>query len=154
MIQNPTILLLDEATSALDSHSERLVQDALDKASKGRTTIVVSHRSINLYFFAIQIFYFKTNIQNRLSAIRNADRILFIEKGKIVEDGTHDELIKQQGSYYNMMRSNNIDNDNILQNTLDVDNENLPSSKLVEKQMFAESKQIKDNQIGSTVFFW
>lgn len=46
MIQNPTILLLDEATSALDSHSERLVQDALDKASKGRTTIVVSHRLV------------------------------------------------------------------------------------------------------------
>lgn len=98
------------------------------------------------YFNAKQIF------ENRLSAIRNADRILFIEKGKIVEDGTHDELIKQQGSYYNMMRSNNIDNDNILQNTLDVDNENLPSSKLVEKQMFAESKQIQDNQTGSTVF--
>ncbi len=85
---------------------------------------------------------------NRLSAIRNADRILFIEKGKIVEDGTHDELIKLQGSYYHMMRSNNIDNDNILQNNLDVDNEKLPSSKLVEKQMFAESKQIQDNQTG------
>lgn len=82
----------------------------------------------------------------RLSAIRNADRILFIEKGKIVEDGTHDELIKQQGSYYHMMRTNNVDNDNILQNTSDVDNENVPTSKLVEKQMFAESKQIQDNQ--------
>lgn len=86
----------------------------------------------------------------RLSAIRNADRILFIEKGKIIEDGTHDELIKHQGSYYNMMRSNNADNDNILQNTLDVDNENLPIGKLVEKQMFAESKQIQDNQYGNT----
>lgn len=83
----------------------------------------------------------------RLSAIRNADRILFIEKGRIIEDGTHDELIKLQGPYYNMMRSNNVDNDNIAQNTLD--NENLPSSKLVEKQMFAESKQIQDNQTGS-----
>ncbi|XP_037037808.1 multidrug resistance protein homolog 65 isoform X3 [Bradysia coprophila] len=114
LIQNPTILLLDEATSALDTDTERLVQDALDKASKGRTTIVVSHR---------------------LSAIRNADRILFIEKGKIVEDGTHDELIKLQGSYYNMMRSNNMDSDSIL-----------PSSKLVQKQMFAESQQIQDSQ--------
>lgn len=90
---------------------------------------------------------------NRLSAIRNADRILFIEKGKIIEDGTHDELIKQQGSYYNMMRSNNIGNDNILHNTLEVDNENLPSSKLVEKQMFAESKQIQDTQGGKNISF-
>lgn len=90
---------------------------------------------------------------NRLSAIRNADRILFIEKGKIIEDGTHDELIKQQGSYYNMMRSNNIDNDNILQNTSDVDNENLPSSKLVEKQMFSESQQIQDSQGGIELLY-
>lgn len=95
--------------------------------------------SFRIYYLIVKTFI-------RLSAIRNADRILFIEKGKIVEDGTHDELIKQQGSYYHMMRSNNIDNDNILQNTLDVDNENVPTSKLVEKQMFAESKQIQDNQ--------
>lgn len=53
LIQNPTILLLDESTSALDSHSERLVQDALDKASKGRTTIVVSHRSDFVFFDVI-----------------------------------------------------------------------------------------------------
>lgn len=71
---------------------------------------------------------------------------MFIEKGKIIEDGTHDELIKLQGSYYNTMKSNNIDNDNVLQHSLDVDNENLPSSKLVEKQMFAESQQIQNNQ--------
>ncbi|KAG4076722.1 hypothetical protein HA402_002009 [Bradysia odoriphaga] len=126
LVQNPTILLLDEATSALDSDSERLVQDALDKASKGRTTIVVSHR---------------------LSAIRNADRILFIEKGKIVEDGTHDELIKLQGSYYNMMRSNNKDSDCILPSTLDDDNVILPSSNLI--QMFAESQQIQNNQTAT-----
>ncbi|XP_037037810.1 multidrug resistance protein homolog 65-like isoform X2 [Bradysia coprophila] len=116
LIQNPTILLLDESTSALDTDTERLVQDALDKASKGRTTIVVSHR---------------------LSAIRNADRILFIEKGKIVEDGTHDELIKLQGSYYNMMRSNNMDSDSI--------------GKLVQEQTFAESQPIQDNQTAVTI---
>ena len=90
-------------------------------------------------------------LSNRLSAIRNADRILFIEKGKVIEDGTHDELIKQQGSYYNMMRSNIIDNsDNILQTTREVDNEKLlPSSKSVEKQMFDESRQIQDGRSGN-----
>lgn len=81
LIQNPTILLLDEATSALDYESEKVVQAALDRASKGRTTIVVSHRP---------------------SAIRSANRIVFIEKGQVVEDGSHDELIALKGQYYSM----------------------------------------------------
>lgn len=81
LIQNPKILLLDEATSALDSQSEKLVQSALDVAAKGRTTIIVSHR---------------------LSTIQQADRIIVIEKGVVVEDGTHDELIKLNGKYFKM----------------------------------------------------
>lgn len=85
VLKNPKILILDEATSALDSESERLVQDALDKLMIGRTSFVIAHR---------------------LSTIKNADNILVLEKGKIVEQGTHDELIADKnGAYYKL---NNI----------------------------------------------
>uniref|UniRef100_T1PIN6 ABC-type xenobiotic transporter n=1 Tax=Musca domestica TaxID=7370 RepID=T1PIN6_MUSDO len=87
LIQNPKILLLDEATSALDYQSEKLVQEALDMASKGRTTIVVSHR---------------------LSAIRGADKIVFIHEGKVIEEGSHDDLIALEEAYYNMVKAGEI----------------------------------------------
>jgi subfamily B ATP-binding cassette protein MsbA len=77
-LRDPKILILDEATSSLDSESEHLVQDALEKLMKGRTTFVIAHR---------------------LSTVRFADRILVIEKGTIVEEGKHDELIKKSGVY-------------------------------------------------------
>ncbi|EDW93628.1 uncharacterized protein Dyak_GE20490 [Drosophila yakuba] len=88
LIQQPKILLLDEATSALDYHSEKLVQAALDKACKGRTTLVVSHR---------------------LSAIRHAHRIVYIENGKAVEQGTHEELMKLEGFYHKMVTVHSYD---------------------------------------------
>ncbi|HOB34871.1 MAG: ABC transporter ATP-binding protein [Firmicutes bacterium] len=78
ILLNAPILLLDEATSALDTESERLVQDALDKMAASRTTLVIAHR---------------------LSTIRNADRILVMDEGKIVESGTHQELLERGGLY-------------------------------------------------------
>ncbi|XP_043704107.1 ABC transporter B family member 15-like [Telopea speciosissima] len=79
IIKAPRILLLDEATSALDSESERIVQEALDKAAVGRTTIVIAHR---------------------LSTIRNADLIAVVKDGRVMETGSHDELIQEENGLY------------------------------------------------------
>lgn len=85
LLREPAVLLLDEATSALDPHSERKVQAALDRASAGRTTIMVSHR---------------------LSTILNANRIICMDQGVIVEQGTHEELMKSKGFYYKLVTTN------------------------------------------------
>lgn len=79
VLKNPRILILDEATSSLDSESERLVQDALEKLMEGRTSVVIAHR---------------------LSTIRKADQIFVIDSGRIVEEGTHEELIQLKNGIY------------------------------------------------------
>ena len=79
IVKNPSILLLDEATSALDAESEKSVQEALDRVMVGRTTVIVAHR---------------------LSTIRNADMIVVIEGGKVVEIGNHEELISNPNNVY------------------------------------------------------
>ncbi len=81
LLKNPKILILDEATSSLDSESEALVQEALDKLMKGRTTFVIAHR---------------------LSTVRNADTIVVLDKGQVVQQGTHEELLAQGGLYKNL----------------------------------------------------
>jgi ABC-type multidrug transport system fused ATPase/permease subunit len=83
ILKNPTILILDEATSALDSESERLVQEALEKLMEGRTSIVIAHR---------------------LSTIRNADQILVMQQGQIIQRGKHEELIAQKGVYSELVQ--------------------------------------------------
>uniref|UniRef100_F6S2J4 Bile salt export pump n=1 Tax=Ciona intestinalis TaxID=7719 RepID=F6S2J4_CIOIN len=81
LIRNPKILLLDEATSALDTESEKIVQDALDAARKGRTSVVVAHR---------------------LSTVKNADQIAVVDNGVVVEIGTHEQLIAAKGPYFSL----------------------------------------------------
>lgn len=82
VLKNPRILILDEATSSLDSESERLVQEALEKLMTGRTSVVIAHR---------------------LSTIRQADKILVLEDGKIIQQGTHDELVADQDGLYSTL---------------------------------------------------
>lgn len=86
-IRDPEILLLDEATSALDSHSEKQIQEAIKKAGRGRTTIMIAHR---------------------LTSVMSADRILVVEKGRVVEEGRHDELMRGGGIYEQMIRAQSL----------------------------------------------
>ncbi len=78
MLRDRPILLLDEATSALDTGSEAKVQEALDDLSKGRTTLVIAHRS---------------------STVRDAHKIVVMDQGRVIEQGTHDALLERSGSY-------------------------------------------------------
>lgn len=87
VLKNPPIMILDEATSALDTESERLVQDALEKMMKNRTSVVIAHR---------------------LSTIQNADKIVVLSKGKIVEQGKHNELLAKKGVYHSLVEMQSL----------------------------------------------
>jgi ATP-binding cassette subfamily B (MDR/TAP) protein 1 len=88
LIRKPKLLLLDEATSALDSQSEKVVQDAIESAREGRTTVAIAHR---------------------LSTIKHADTIVVINHGKIAEIGSHDKLIEKRGIYWDMCKAQALD---------------------------------------------
>ena len=86
-VANPPVLILDEATSSIDTRTEKLIEDGMDSLMKGRTTFVIAHR---------------------LSTVRNADEIIVLEHGKIIERGTHDQLIAAKGRYYFLYTGNRI----------------------------------------------
>jgi ATP-binding cassette subfamily B (MDR/TAP) protein 1 len=99
VIGDPRILLLDEATSALDTKSESVVQDALDAASQGRTTIVIAHR---------------------LSTIKGADNIVVMTEGSIIEQGTHGELVQRHGAYFQLLEAQKLAGDQATQSNSEV----------------------------------
>ena len=84
---DPPVLILDEATSSIDTRTEKLVQEGMDPLMNGRTTFVIAHR---------------------LSTVRNSDCIMVLEQGRIIERGTHDQLIAEKGRYYQLYTGNAI----------------------------------------------
>ncbi|KAL2307451.1 hypothetical protein Nmel_000417 [Mimus melanotis] len=122
LARNPKILLLDEATSALDTQSESIVQAALDKARAGRTTIVIAHR---------------------LSTIRTADTIAGFEKGVVVEQGTHSELMLQKGVYYSLVMqqgcSSDVQDDGTSEDSEDTGAEEYEEKNPMEELIFQDN---------------
>ncbi|KAA8917436.1 hypothetical protein TRICI_000385 [Trichomonascus ciferrii] len=137
IIAKPKILLLDEATSALDTKSEGIVQDALDKASKDRTTIVIAHR---------------------LSTIKHADKIVVMAGGRIVESGTHTQLLCSNGAYAKLVEAQRISSSNIPEEPADnigsvrpqklvIEGEDIPLGKTASTQQSISPVQLEGQHL-------
>ena len=136
IISDPKILLLDEATSALDTKSEGVVQAALDKAAQGRTTVIIAHR---------------------LSTIKHADNIVVMSEGRIIEQGSHDQLLEKKNAYYNLIEAQRIaskqesrnEDENLI---LSEKGDYLPQSELTEKGSHsgkeAHGDKLDDHQLN------
>ncbi|CAF1223645.1 unnamed protein product [Rotaria sordida] len=135
LVRNPRILLLDEATSALDRESESIVQEALDRASKGRTTIVIAHR---------------------LSTIVNASKIIVLDKGSVIEEGNHKTLMNARSVYYGLVEAQNLRMKNNDQKELEndegdeisIDNELNRSVLISDHNKSCHNKSIEEDQIN------
>lgn len=125
IISKPKILLLDEATSALDTKSEGIVQDALDKASKDRTTIVIAHR---------------------LSTIKHADKIVVMADGRIVETGTHNELLSSNGAYAKLVEAQRINSSTESQESADNSGAATPQPLVIEDDDIPLAKRVSTQQ--------
>lgn len=84
MYKDPEIIILDEATSALDAENERIIHDNLQEFFKNRTVIIIAHR---------------------LSTVKNADKIIVLKNGKVIEEGSHQDLVYEQGNYYHLVKN-------------------------------------------------
>ncbi|ORX45112.1 P-loop containing nucleoside triphosphate hydrolase protein [Hesseltinella vesiculosa] len=128
ILKNPTILLLDEATSALDTQSERLVQKALDAAAANRTTIVIAHR---------------------LSTIRNADLIVVMDQGDLIEQGTHNELLALGGVYADLVKKQEIATEQVGHTESEIDDEDLLKKEQEELEKAQDIQIVTEGKRGS-----
>ncbi|XP_055858644.1 multidrug resistance protein homolog 49-like [Episyrphus balteatus] len=129
LVKNPKILLLDEATSALDPNNEKLVHKALEAARKGRTTLMVAHR---------------------LATVRNADLIVFIKDGTVMEQGSHEELIKLKGFYFGLMNAS----ERSYETWKPQEKESSTTPKNLDSEVLEKVKlPEKETQAGSKYFF-
>ncbi|KAI6242820.1 ABC transporter, ATP-binding protein [Aphelenchoides fujianensis] len=130
LARDPRILLLDEATSALDANSEAVVQEALNNASKGRTTIVIAHR---------------------LATIKNVDRIIVMQNGRFVEAGNHDDLLARRGAYAKLVRAQQVNTTEEDQESISSDEDlNLPP--VVERQASrSETSRLSTSEMRESV---
>jgi ATP-binding cassette subfamily B (MDR/TAP) protein 1 len=147
IVKRPSILILDEATSAIDVHSEKIVQAALDKVSKGRTTIMIAHR---------------------LSTVMKADNIVVLKKGNVVQQGTHDALLTDaDGPYWSLANAQQLVTDNSFSESLVLRNpgkvgveSTIPENDFAEIEVSSSSskpgsKRVKNEFLSSfTLFLW